>query len=101
MEFIQANLLEIIIVAVFAIIAILYVAWLIKKKGLRELAISLIVTAEDMFMKGQNTEKMDFAINKLIAAIPMPFKIFVTKDSIKKFIQGIFDEIKEALDYKK
>ena len=101
LEFIQANLLEIIIVAVFAIAAVLYVAWLIKKKGLREIAISLIVMAEDNYMKGQNAEKMDFAINKLIESIPIPFSLFVTKDSVRKFIQKIFDEIKEALDYKK
>ena len=73
--------------------------WLIKKNGLRGTAVNLIVKAEEIYMKGQNDEKMNFAISKLIDVIPKPFRLFVTEEIVRKFIQKIFDEIKEALDY--
>ena len=100
MEFIQAHLVELIILALLLIGAIIYIAWLIKKKGLRQVAIDLIVTAEREFKKGENAEKFDFVLEKLTAKIPLPFSLFITKSSVEKFIQVVFDEIKEALDYK-
>lgn len=101
MEFIVTNWLELTIVGLFLIGAIIYIAWLIKKNGLRGMAVKFIVRAEDIYKNGQNKEKMDYAINKLIAKIPMPFRLFITEEMIRKFIQKIFDEVKEALDYKK
>ena len=101
MEFIQANLLEIVIVTILAIIAIVYVIWQIRKKRLRGFVVEAIVQAEEKYLKGENTEKMDFVVSTLQTVIPMPFKIFITKDNLQSFAQNIFDEIKIALDHKK
>lgn len=96
----QSNFyIEIAIVLVAIITFILYLAWQIKKQGLKETVISLIIKAEDMYKKGANQEKMNYVIDKVIDLIPMPFNLFVTAESIEKFIQTIFDEIKKALDY--
>ena len=100
MEFIQTHWLELIILALFLVGAIIYIAWLFKKKGLRGVVIDLIVKAEAEFKQGENNEKLNFVIDKLIAKIPLPFSLFITKTTIKKFIQAIFNEIKQALDYK-
>ena len=101
MEFIQTHWLELIILALFFIGAIAYIAWVIKKNGLRGMVIKLITKAEDMYEQGQNEEKLNYVIDKVIAILPMPFSLFVTRNTIKKLIQKIFDEVKEALDYTK
>lgn len=94
------QILPIIIVAVAALIAIGYLVYNICTKGLRQTAIDLIVAAEHEFEQGQNSEKMDYVYNALVAFIPAPFRIFITKETVIAFIQKIFDEIKIALDYR-
>lgn len=101
MEFIQTHWLELIIIALFFIIAIIYIAWQIKKNGLRGAVVNLIVKAEDMYNKGDNEEKINYVIDKVIALIPMPLQLLITRTTIRNFIQKIFDETKKALDYKK
>ena len=101
MEFIQTHWLELLILALFLIGVIIYVAWLIKKKGLRKTVVDLIVKAEDMYNDGANEEKINYVIDKVIALIPMPLQFFVTRTTVRKFIQSIFDEVKRALDYQK
>lgn len=101
MEFIQTHWLELIILALFLIGAIIYMAWLIQKKGLRKTVVDLIVKAEDMYNDGANEEKINYVIDKVITLIPMPLQIFVTRTTVRKFIQNIFDEVKRALDYRK
>lgn len=98
MEFIKANWLELSVLALFLVVAIIYIAWLIKKKGLRGTVIQFILEAESSFNQGD--EKLNYVIDKVIAIIPMPFTLFITRESAKKFIQKIFDEVKTALDYK-
>lgn len=101
MEFIQMHWLELTIIVLFFIATILYVVWQIKKNGLRGAVINLIVKAEDMYNKGENEEKINYVIDKVIALLPMPFQLLITRETIRKFIQKIFDETKKALDYKK
>lgn len=101
MEFVQTHWLELTIIALFFIAVIIYIVWLIKKNGLRGAVVNLIVKAEDMYNKGDNEEKINYVIDKVIAIVPMPFQLIITRENIRKFIQKIFDEIKEALDYKK
>lgn len=101
MEFIQTHWLELTIIALFFIVAIIYIAWQIKKNGLRGAVINLIVKAEDMYNKGDNEEKINYVIDKVIALLPMPFQLLITRETIRKFIQKVFDETKKALDYKK
>lgn len=89
--------IAIIIIAVLAFIG--YAIYKIKTKGLKTAAIEFIVNAEKEFQKGQNSEKMEYVYNALIALLPTPIKLFITKQTLINFIQKIFDEVKIALDY--
>ena len=89
-----------IIVAVILVIGfIVYIAWQIKKKGLRQFAVDFIVKAEDMYNKGDNEEKLNYVIDKVIALIPAPLNFFITRETVKAFVQSVFDSVKKALDY--
>lgn len=101
MEFIQTHWLELLIIALFFIAAIIYIVWQIKKNGLRGAVINLIVKAEDMYNQGDNEQKINYVIDKVIALIPLPLQLLITRETIRKFIQKIFDDVKNALDYKK
>ena len=93
------TIIEIAIVVIAILAFILYLVWQIKKKGLRATAVDLIVKAEEMFRQGDNENKLNYVIDKIIAIIPMPLSLFITRDSVKSFIQSVFDETKKALDY--
>lgn len=99
MEFIQTYWLELSIGVLLLIGTIIYIAWQIKKNGLRGTVVKLIVEAESEFNKGENENKINYVIDKVIALIPAPFSLFITREFVRDFIQKIFDEIKEALDY--
>ena len=101
MDFIISHWVELLVLALFFISVIIYIAWLIKKNGLRGAVVKLIVKAEDMYNKGDNEGKINYVIDKVIALIPLPFSLLITRQTIRNFIQTIFDEVKEALDYKK
>lgn len=90
----------IIILIIACICALCYVLYLIRKNGLRATAIQLIVYAEKTLGSGQGKEKMDMVIDKMTELLPLPIRLFVTKEAIKGFVQHVFDEVKEALDYK-
>ena len=92
-------ILSIVIVVVFILICLVYIAWQIKKKGLRTFAIECIVKAEDMYKKGDNENKLNYVIDKIIAIIPAPLSLFITRELVKQFVQGVFDSVKKALDY--
>ena len=70
----------------------------IKLKGLRQTAIDLIVKAEEMFDKGMNDEKFQSVVEGIIECLPAPVKLFVNENTIKLFVQTVFDSIKSALD---
>ncbi len=93
------TIIEIAIVVIAILAFILYLVWQIKKKGLRATAVDLIVKAEEMFRQGDNENKLNYVIDKIISIIPMPLSLFITRDSVKSFIQSVFDETKKALDY--
>ena len=99
MEFIQTHWLELTIIALFFIAIIIYLAWQIKKKGLKDTVVTMIVKAENMYNKGDNEEKINYVIDKIIALVPIPLQFFITREAIRKFIQKTFDEVKKALDY--
>lgn len=89
-----------IIIAVVAVIAfVIYIVWQIKKKGLRQFAVDFIVKAEDMYNNGDNEQKLNYVIDKVIALIPTPLNIFITRETVKSFVQSVFDSVKKALDY--
>ena len=94
------TIIEIAIVVIAILAFILYLVWQIKKKGLRATAVDLIVKAEEMFRQGDNENKLNYVRDKMISIIiPKPLSLFITRDSIKSFIQSVFDETKKALDY--
>lgn len=94
------TIIEIAIVVIAILAFILYLVWQIKKKGLRATAVDLIVKAEEMFRQGDNENKLNYVIDKIISiTIPKPLSIFITRDSVKSFVQSVFDETKKALDY--
>lgn len=95
MEFIQNHLLELLMVLFF----VFYVIWQITKNGLRKVVIEFIVQAEEGFKN--NDARMDYCIGALTNLIPMPFRLFITRKVAQWFIQGVFNQIKIALDYKR
>lgn len=89
-----------IVVLVFVVILIaLLVAWQIKKNGLKQFVVNMIVKAEDMYKQGDNEAKMDYVIDRVIAVLPAVLQLFITRNAVKAFIQTIFDMTKQALDY--
>lgn len=93
------TIIEIAIVVIAILAFILYLVWQIKKKGLRATAVDLIVKAEDMFKQGDNENKLNYVIDKIIVLIPAPLSFFITREAVREFTQTIFDEVKKALDY--
>lgn len=93
------TITEIAIVVIAILAFIMYLVWQIKKKGLRQTAINLIVRAENMYKKGENENKINYVIDKIIVLIPAPLSFFITREAVREFIQTIFDEVKKALDY--
>lgn len=89
-----------IIIAVLLVIGfIIYIAWQIKKKGLKQFAVEFILKAEDKFKQGDNETKLNYVIDKVIAFIPAPLSFFITRETVKAFVQSVFDSVKKALDY--
>ena len=93
------TIISIIIVALIVIAFIIWLAWQIKKKGLKEFATEMIVKAEDMYKQGENTEKLNYVIDKVIGMLPTFLQFFITREAVKNFVQSIFDTVKKALDY--
>ena len=93
------TIISVVTIALMVIAFFIYIAWQIKKNGLKEFATQMIVKAEDMYKKGQNDEKFNYVVDKVIAMIPMPLQLFITEDMVKNFIQKVFDSVKTALDY--
>ena len=93
------TIISVVTIALMVIALFIYIAWQIKKNGLKEFATQMIVKAEDMYKKGQNDEKFNYVVEKVIAMIPMPLQLFITEDMVKNFIQKVFDSVKTALDY--
>lgn len=81
------------------IFILIYLLWQVKKNGLRATVVHLIVYAEKNFLKGANRSKMEYVIEKITALLPTPIRFFITPSEVEDFIQSVFDEIKEALDY--
>lgn len=93
------TIISIIVVALVVIASVIFLAYQIKKKGLRKVAINFIVLAEEKFKKGQNSQKFNYVFDAVYEMLPAMLKIFITKQVVKDFIQKVFDEIKVALDY--
>lgn len=93
LEWLAANWLPLLVIIIVVAIALTY---FIKKKGLRQVATDAIVWAERMYGTEEGYQKMQKAIDYMQQIIP--FLNFVPDAIIHRFIQGVFDQIKEALD---
>lgn len=98
------TIIHIAIVLIVAVIFFIYLYWEIKKRGLKEFAIDMILEAEDALEKGQNSEKMKYVIVRIkeflsLSKIGSILCLFLTDENIEEFIQDIFNGIKKALDY--
>ena len=91
--------ISIILVVLIVVAFIIWLAWQIKKKGLREFATEMIVKAEDMYQQGENQEKLNYVIDKVIGMLPKPLQFFITREAVNNFVQSVFDTVKKALDY--
>ena len=89
----------VVIVAIIIIAFIVWLIWQIKKKGLKEFVTEMIVKAEDMYQQGENQEKLNYVIDKVIGMLPKPLQFFITRESVNNFVQSVFDTVKKALDY--
>lgn len=90
----------ILILIVVCVAILIYLLWRIKKEGLRQVVVDLIVYAESEYGSGKGEEKMEYVIESFIKLIPAPFNFFITTSAVKSFIQNVFDSIKTALDYR-
>lgn len=90
----------ILILIALCVTILVYLLWRIKKDGLRQVVIELIVMAEAEYGSGKGEEKLEYVIEKFVGLIPMPFSLFITCNSVKKFVQYTFNSVKMALDYR-
>lgn len=93
------TIISIVLVALLVIAFIIWLVWQIKKKGLKQFATEMIVKAEEMYKKGENQEKLNYVIDKVIGILPKPLQFFITREAVQKFVQSVFDTVKKALDY--
>ena len=93
------TIINIVLVALLVIAFIIWLVWQIKKKGLKQFATEMIVKAEEMYKKGENQEKLNYVIDKVIGILPKPLQFFITREAVQKFVQSVFDTVKKALDY--
>lgn len=92
LEWLAINWLPLLIVVIAVVLGLIY---LLKKKGLRQLATDAIVWAEREFGCEEGQEKMQKAIDYCQQVIP--FLNYIPDAIIKSFIQGVFNQIEEAL----
>jgi hypothetical protein len=93
------DTLSIIVLVAAIIIMVGSLYYQIKKNGLKGTAIELIVYAEQVIGSGKGEEKMNYVIDKFISFLPMPFRLLFTREMVRNFIQEVFDEIKDVLEY--
>ena len=94
------EVLCIIILIVACIITLLALWYKVQKDGLRETVVQLIVVAERTFASGEGKKKMEAVIAGIHDFIPFPLSVILTETAIANFCQMVFDEVKEALNYR-
>lgn len=93
------EILCIIILIIACVITLLALWYKIQKDGLRETVIKLIVIAENNFGSGEGKKKMEMVVSNIHKVLPTPLRLFLSEDMIINFVQTIFNEVKEALEY--
>lgn len=95
----NGDVVSIIVLVLSFVILVACLFYEIKKNGLRKVAIDIIVKAEELLGSGKGKEKMQYAITQFLVLLPKPIRVFVTVEAVENFIQEVFDDIKEALEY--
>ena len=93
------DVISIIVLVVCLVILVGCLIYEIKKNGLRKVAIDIIIKAEELLGSGKGKEKMQYAITQFLVLLPKPIRIFFTVEAVENFIQEVFDDIKDALEY--
>lgn len=105
MQWLAANWLPLLIVVLLVLVFIGIVIYLCKKKGLRTVALEAILEAENFYNSTTGQERLDMAILHVYNRLPLTVTVIVPEPVMKKllknFIQKVFDEVKDALDYQK
>lgn len=89
--------MEYLMIVIAILIVGLFIAWQICKNGLKPTIRNLIVEAERLLE--DNQEKFNTVVNGVLVRLPIPFNL-IPVSYVEKLVQKIFDEIKEALDYR-
>lgn len=99
------DLPEIISAIIIILIFIIYLVYIIKRDGLRNVALKAILEAEKQYNSTTGKERLDFAVNYVYEYLPTYIKIVLPKTILKewlqRFIQEIFSQVKDLLDYEK
>lgn len=105
MKWLAANWLPLLIVILLILAFIVMVIYLCKKKGLRKVALEAILEAENFYNSTTGQERLDMAILYVYSRLPIYLTVIipepVMKKVLKNFIQKVFNDIKDALDYQK
>lgn len=96
MEFVQANLANI-IVAVVAIVSLLIIYKLGKKETVKKIVLALVVQAEKTLGSGTGELKYAMVIDALYDKIPTVLRFLFTKKEIDTFIEEAVSKMKEIL----
>ena len=96
----NGDTLSIIVLVLSFVILVACLFYQIKKNGLRKVAMDIILRAEELLGSGKGKEKMQYAITQFLVLLPMPLRLFITPQAVEAFIQEVFDDIKETLEYK-
>ena len=89
--------MEYVILVVAILVIAFFIAWTIYKNGLKATIRSLIVEAERLL--DDNQDKFNSVVSGVLVRLPIPFNL-IPVSFIEKLVQKIFDELKEALDYR-
>lgn len=92
------ELTQIVLLLIIALLFSLFLVWQIIKNGYRKTVIDLIVLAEKNIK--DNQEKFNSVVSGIIVKLPIPFN-FIPVSFVESFVQKVFDEVKNALDYQK
>ena len=89
--------MEYIILVVEILLITFLIALQIYKNGLKTTIVHLIVEAERLLE--DNQDKFNTVVSGVLARLPIPFNL-IPVSWVEELVQAIFDEIKEALDYR-
>lgn len=88
------------IISIIIIVAILLLIYMLIKlnKKIRIKAYEFFLEAEIKFSSGEGQYKMDYVMENIYDYLPAIAKIFISRETFKKIIQKMFNEVKDLLD---